>query len=45
MKKGIEIYLQDIINSSELIERRLKNVTQEIFENDIDIQDLIVHRL
>ena len=45
MKKSIDIYLQDIIDSSELIERRLENVTQEMFEDNIDIQDLIVHRL
>jgi uncharacterized protein with HEPN domain len=45
MKKGVEIYLQDIMDSSALIEKRLKNVTQEKFEDDIDIQDMIVHRL
>ena len=45
MKKSVEIYLQDIIDSNELIERRFKNVTQEVFEDDIDLQDMIVHRL
>ena len=45
MRKGVVIYLQDIIKSSELIRRRIKNVTQEAFENDIDLQDMIIHRL
>lgn len=45
MKKNLEIYLQDIIQSSELIQRRIKNVKQETFEDDIDLQDMIIHRL
>ena len=45
MRKSVEIYLQDIIESSELIRRRIKNITQEAFENDIDLQDMIIHRL
>ncbi len=45
MKKGVDIYLQDIIESSELVQKRIKNVTQEIFEEDIDLQDMIIHRL
>ena len=45
MKKGPVIYLQDIIKSSELIQKRIDNVTQEDFEADIDLQDMIVHRL
>lgn len=45
MKKGLEIYLQDIIESSELIQRRIKNVTQESFEDNIDLQDMVIHRL
>ncbi|HCS78941.1 TPA: hypothetical protein DIV55_04335 [Patescibacteria group bacterium] len=45
MKKNLEIYLQDIIESSELIQKRIKNVTQEIFEDNIDLQDMVIHRL
>ncbi len=45
MKKSLELYLQDIIKSSKLIEKRIKNVTQETFENDIDLQDMVIHRL
>ena len=45
MKKSLDIYLNDIIESSDLIQKRIKNVTQETFEENIDLQDMIVHRL
>lgn len=45
MKKGTNIYLEDIIESSELIKRRIHNVPQEAFEDDIDLQDMVIHRL
>lgn len=45
MKKSLDIYLQDIVESSELIKRRINNVTQETFEDDVDLQDMVIHRL
>ena len=45
MKKSLEIYLQDIIKSSQLIRKRIKNVTKETFEDNIDLQDMVIHRL
>lgn len=45
MKKGVNIYLQEIVKSNELIQRRIHNVTQEAFESDIDLQDMVIHRL
>src|SRR3989344_7996028 len=45
MKKGLDIYLQDIIESNELIQRRMQNVTLEAFEANIDLQDMVIHRL
>lgn len=45
MKKNPDFYLRDIIESSELIQRRIHNVAQETFEDDIDLQDMVIHRL
>lgn len=45
MIKDSSIFLQHILESIELIEKRVNNVTQEGFINDIDLQDMIIRRL
>lgn len=45
MIKEPQIFLQHILESIELIEKRIKNSTQEKFINDIDLQDMIIRRL
>lgn len=45
MKKDPSIYLSDILECSTLIEKRMKNITYERFIEDIDLQDMVIHRL
>lgn len=45
MKKSVDMYLQDIITSNKLIQKRIKNKTQETFESNLDLQDMVIHRL
>lgn len=45
MTKTADIFLQHILESIELIEKRMKNVTYDEFTNDIDLQDMIIRRL
>lgn len=45
MTKNPEIFLTHIVESVELIEKRIKNKTFSDFENDIDLQDMIIRRL
>lgn len=42
MKKIIEIYLEDILNSIKKIEAFLKDMTFEIFIQDIKTQDVVI---
>lgn len=43
--KQPDIFLHDILDSIELIEKRVKNITQDRFMQDIDLQDMVVRRL
>lgn len=45
MTKEPKIFLQDIVESIDLIEKRMKNVTYDGFVHDIDLQDMIIRRL
>jgi uncharacterized protein with HEPN domain len=45
MTKDPAIFMQHIIDSIELIERRTKDVTYKEFESNIDLQDMVVRRL
>lgn len=45
MTKEPTVYLKHIIESIDLIERRMKDVDREEFLEDVDIQDMIVRRL
>ncbi|MBI2334708.1 DUF86 domain-containing protein [Candidatus Daviesbacteria bacterium] len=45
MTKNLTIFLQDILESIKLIEKRIKNATYEKFIEDIDLQDMIIRRL
>lgn len=40
-----DIFLHDMLDSIELIERRMKNVTYDRFMHDVDLQDMVVRRL
>lgn len=43
--RDYKLYLKDILESIERIEKSIKNVTKEVFENDVDIQDAVLRRL
>lgn len=45
MIKSITFFLQDILDSIELIEKRMKNVTYEKFVKDVDLQDMVIRRV
>lgn len=45
MTKDSTIFLRHIIESIELIQRRVKGVTYEEFAEDIDLQDMVIRRL
>lgn len=45
MNKVPQVFLQHILESIELIEKRIKNVTYEEFINDVDLQDMVIRRL
>lgn len=45
MKKNIQLYLEDIVHSSDLFRKRIQNVTLDTFESNIDLQDMVIHRL
>lgn len=45
MTKTPAIFLQHILESIELIEKRTKDVTYEDFVNDVDLQDMVIRRL
>lgn len=45
MTKDSPVFLQHILESIELIEKRIKNVTYKEFVNDVDLQDMVIRRL
>lgn len=45
MTKTPVIFLQHILESVDLIEKRMKNVTYEEFVDDVDLQDMVIRRL
>lgn len=45
MKKEASIYLQHILESIDLIEKRIKDASYKDFINDIDLQDMVIRRL
>ncbi len=45
MTKTADIFLQHILESIELIEKRVKSVSYEEFTSDIDLQDMVIRRL
>lgn len=40
MTKTPDIFLKHILESIDLIEKRMKNVTYEIFTDNVDLQEL-----
>lgn len=44
MSKDPTVLLDHILESVSLIQRRIRNATLSKFINDIDLQDLVVHR-
>lgn len=45
MTKEPAIFLQHILESIELIQKRVENVTYDKFADDIDLQDMVIRRL
>ncbi len=45
MTKSPDVFLQHILESIELIERRMKGITFQEFDESIDLQDMITRRL
>lgn len=45
MKRDVTLYLKDIIESIDYIEKYLQNTTKETFETDVQLQDSVVRRL
>ncbi|MEK7521501.1 MAG: DUF86 domain-containing protein [Patescibacteria group bacterium] len=45
MKRDYRLYLDDIWESIERIEKRTKRLTKAKFEKDLDIQDVLIRRL
>ena len=39
------ILLEHILESIDLIEKRIKNITHDKFINDVDLQDMVIRRL
>lgn len=44
-KRDVGVYLEDILESIERIEKNTENLSREDFSRNIDKQDAIVHRL
>ena len=44
-KRDIGVYLEDILESIERIEKNTENLSREDFDRDVDKQDAVVHRL
>ncbi len=44
MKRDIGVFLEDILESIELIEKRMEEISYEKFISDIDLQDMIIFK-
>lgn len=44
MKRDIGVFLEDILESIKLIEKRMEKVSYEKFISDVDLQDMIIRR-
>lgn len=44
MKRDIGVFLEDILESIKLIEKRMEEVRYEKFISDVDLQDMIIRR-
>ena len=45
MTKTPDIFLQHILESIDLIEKRVKGVTFQEFDKNVDLQDMVIRRL
>jgi len=45
MKRDYKLFIQDIIDSINQIQEYLKNVTEETFMKDIQLQDAVIRRI
>lgn len=45
MTKETSVFLKHILESIELIEKRIQGVTYKTFVNDVDLQDMVIRRL
>lgn len=44
MKPGYGGFLEDVLESIELIEKRTEGITFEQFASDVDLQDMVIRR-
>lgn len=44
MKRDIGVFLEDILESIKLVEKRMEGVSYDKFLEDVDLQDMIVRR-
>lgn len=45
MKRDVRVYLDDILESIELIQKYTANVTEDEFRKSVEIQDAVIRRL
>lgn len=45
MTRSLTIFLQDILTSIKLIEKRMKDATYQRFIGDVDLQDMVIRRI
>lgn len=45
MKRDVRVYLDDILESIELIQKYTADVTEDKFRKSVDIQDAVIRRL
>lgn len=45
MTRNLTIFLQDILISIKLVEKRMKNVSYQEFIGDVDLQDMVIRRI
>ena len=45
MKKTLDIFLKHILDSIELIEKRMNGISYKQFMENVDLQDMVVRRL
>ena len=44
MKRDYKLYLNDICESINIIEKYIRNISEEVFKRDIKLQDAVVRR-